>query len=148
MSNVSSTSSNSALSALYNNASPSQVTNPNATLTESDFLSMLITQLKNQDPTNPESDDEMASTMAQYSQTQGITQMDSDLTTDMAALMSMENTSQAASLIGKTVTVTDSTAAGGAVTGVVTAVNFTNGTPMLSINGQSYGLSSVTQITA
>jgi flagellar basal-body rod modification protein FlgD len=145
MSTVASTSS--ALSSLYNNASSGQVTNPNSNLTQSDFLQMLITQLKNQDPSDPVSDQDMESTMAQNSTVSGIAQMDSDLTTDMTALMSMENTSQAAALIGKTVKVTDSTAAGGTVTGVVTAVNFTNGTPMLSVSGNSYGLSSVTQIT-
>jgi hypothetical protein len=68
----------------------------------------------------------------------------------------MQNTTQAAGLIGKTVTISipASTASDGTaipastVSGSVSGVNFVNGSPMIQVNGQEYGLSTITSISA
>jgi flagellar basal-body rod modification protein FlgD len=108
------------------NATPDQIDNPDATLGKNDFLDMLVTQLKNQDPTTPVDDSTMLANMAQFSSLEQMTNLNSTMTTDMGnlntnlvSLMSMDNTSQAASLIGKTVIVDDGN--GGTVTGAVKA---------------------------
>src|SRR5580658_3976132 len=68
------------------------------TLTQNDFLQLLVSQMENQDPTNPQSDTDMAAQMAQFT---SLTQS-SAMSASLSAL-------QANSLIGSTVTVqTDS----------------------------------------
>lgn len=138
-------------------ATPDTVTNPSENLGESDFLAMLITQLQNQDPTDPTSNTDMIANMSQFNSLSQLTSMNSTSTSEnssltslnqnIEALIAMQNTTQAASLIGKTVSLTDSTS-GAVVSGTVSAVNFVSGTPMLTVNGQQYGLSTVTQISA
>jgi flagellar basal-body rod modification protein FlgD len=135
------------------NATPDQIDNPDATLGKNDFLDMLVTQLKNQDPTTPVDDSTMLANMAQFSSLEQMTNLNSTMTTDMGnlntnlvSLMSMDNTSQAASLIGKTVIVDDGN--GGTVTGAVTAIKFVNGQPTMEVNGNDYQLSAVQQIQA
>ncbi|WP_077272763.1 flagellar hook capping FlgD N-terminal domain-containing protein [Acidithiobacillus caldus] len=46
------------------------------TLTEQDFLTLLITQLQNQDPANPASDTQLAEEMAAFTTANGITSAD------------------------------------------------------------------------
>jgi flagellar basal-body rod modification protein FlgD len=147
-------------------ATPDTVTNPKSTLGESDFLSLLITQLQNQDPTNPTSDTDMIADMSQFNSLDQLTSMNTNTTasnssldslnTNIEALIAMQNTTQAAGLIGKTVTISipASTASDGTaipastVSGSVSGVNFVNGSPMIQVNGQEYGLSTITSISA
>lgn len=124
-------------------ASPDQINNPNAALGKNDFLTMLMTQLENQDPLSATDDSAMVADMAQFS---SLEQM-SDMNTNIVGLMAMQNTSQAAALIGKTVTVTNPTT-GLTDTGAISVVNFVSGTPMITVNNQQYGLSAITQIQA
>lgn len=84
-----------------------------------EFMTLLTTQLKNQDPTNPASSTEMVSEMAQISTVEGI----SNLSTSVASLMSnMQNTdyinssalvNQAVLVDGSKLTLSSSQAAGG-----------------------------------
>jgi flagellar basal-body rod modification protein FlgD len=48
-------------------------------LTEKDFLSLLTAQLKNQDPTSPVDNAQMAAQLAQFSTVSGITDMNTTL---------------------------------------------------------------------
>ena len=48
------------------------VVNPSSSLNQSDFLNLLVSQLENQDPLDPESSSDFASQMAQFS---SLTQM-------------------------------------------------------------------------
>ena len=65
------------------------------TLTQANFLQLLVTQMTSQDPLNPESDTEFASQLAQFS----ALQQSQNMAGDMQEL-------QANSLIGSTVSVT------------------------------------------
>lgn len=121
-----------------NNSSDS-VSGPQQTLSQNDFLQLLVAQMENQDPLQPQSDTEMASQMAQFT---SLSQ-----TSAMSSSLSMM---QANSLIGSTVTVqipdSQNTASG-----VVTAVNLgaqsSDGTPQVVVNGTAYDLSQVLSVT-
>jgi len=161
-----SVSSTSSLSSLYatssgaNASSADQVTNPKGEMDKNSFLKMLVTKLENQDPLSVD-DSDFTTEMAQYSQVESsqntLTQVTSmaaqlsNLNTNTVASLSLTNTAQAVSLIGKTVklSVTDSTTnVTSTITGTVSSVAFVNGTPEISVNGTSYSLSDVTEVSA
>jgi len=67
------------------------------TLTESDFLTLLTTQLENQDPLNPQSPSDFAAELAQFSTASGVQTLNSTLGAGGGV--------QAANLVGKNVAV-------------------------------------------
>jgi flagellar basal-body rod modification protein FlgD len=71
------------------------------TLTESDFLTLLTTQLENQDPLNPQDPSDLAAELAQFSTASGV----QTLNTTIGATSGV----QAASLVGQNVAVSGST---------------------------------------
>ena len=113
--------------------STDSVTNNSQALNQQDFLQLLVSQMENQDPMNPQSNTDMAAQMAQFT---SLTQSSA-----MSASLAMM---QANSLIGSTVTlqVDPKTTATGAVQGVV----LQNGTPEILVNGTTYLLSQVTAV--
>lgn len=137
-------------------SSPSQVNNPTSQLGKLDFLKMLITKLKYQDPTSPIEDDSFTADMAQFSSLEQMQNMNSsfgntnkslaDLNQNIVGLMLMQNTTQAASLIGKTVTVTADAVTGEVATGKVSIVRFVDGMPKIVVNGKQYDLTVVKEI--
>lgn len=72
--------------------------------TESRFLSLLIAQMKNQDPLNPLDNAQVTSQMAQLSTVQGIENMNKSLQA-LASSMGVNQMAQAANLIGRAVLV-------------------------------------------
>ena len=76
--------------------------------TQNRFLSLLVAQMKNQDPLNPLDNAQVTSQMAQLSTVQGIENMNSSLKA-LAANMGAGQMSQAASLIGRDVLVPGNT---------------------------------------
>lgn len=105
------------------------------TLNQADFLKLLVTQMSSQDPLNPESDTDFAAQLAQFSALQETQSM----ATQLQGI-------QADSLIGQTVTVTPSNGQG-QVSGVVSAVEVSSGTPEIVINGQTYTLNQISSVT-
>lgn len=65
-----------------------------------DYMKLLMTQLQNQDPLEPLSNNEMASQLAQFSQLQQLESMNSNF----AEVLAITNRSYANSLIGKEIT--------------------------------------------
>jgi flagellar basal-body rod modification protein FlgD len=117
-----------------NAASADTVSGTQQTLTQNDFLQLLVSQMENQDPLDPQSDTQMAAQMAQFTSLQQTTGMSSSL-----AMM------QADSLVGSTVNVqVDSKTS---ASGVVSGVALVNGTPEVVVNGTDYTISQVTSIT-
>ena len=104
------------------------------TLNQQDFLQLLVAQMQNQDPLNPQSDTDMAAQMAQFTSL-----------TQSSAMSSSLSMLQANSLIGSTVTlqVDPQTTASGVVQGVV----LSGTTPQIIVNGSNYDLSQVTSVT-
>ena len=115
-------------------SSSSATTSSGSTLNQADFLQLLVAQMKYQDPTNPQSDTDMAAQLAQFTSLQQTTQSSSSL-----AML------QANSLVGSTVTVQVDT--NDSASGVVSGVVLSNGTPQITINGANYSLNQVTSIT-
>jgi len=105
------------------------------TLTQANFLQLLVTQMSSQDPLNPESDTDFAAQLAQFSSLQATQTMSGNL-----------QTMQATGLLGQTVWVTPSTG-GGSVSGVVSGVQIASGTPQIMVNGQTYNMNQITGVT-
>ncbi|KXB30489.1 flagellar biosynthesis protein FlgD [Dechloromonas denitrificans] len=95
MSTVSSTSSNADVIAALNGTNSKSSTNKAQDLQNS-FLTMLTTQLQNQDPLNPMDNAQMTSQLAQISTLEGI----QGLNTTLTKLLSSYNTSQALQAAG------------------------------------------------
>jgi flagellar basal-body rod modification protein FlgD len=95
---------------------------PNSTtLGGTDFLTLMLAQLKHQDPTSPVDANAFLTQLAQLSQVQGITQLNSSFSTLSNSLASSQAL-QASSLLGHQALVTSSTAtlaANGTVSGAV-----------------------------
>jgi flagellar basal-body rod modification protein FlgD len=104
------------------------------TLNQKDFLQLLVAQMQNQDPLNPQSDTDMAAQMAQFTSL-----------TQSSAMSSSLSMLQANSLIGSTVSlqIDPKTTASGVVQGVI----LNGGTPQIIVNGSTYDLSQVTSVT-
>ncbi|MCP3736485.1 flagellar hook assembly protein FlgD [Sphingomonas sp. RP10(2022)] len=79
------------------------------TLDQSDFLTLLTTQLKNQDPFSPMDNTQMVAQMAQFSSVAGISEMNKTLT-GVATKLGSTTASDAMSYVGKTVLTEGSTA--------------------------------------
>lgn len=95
-----------------------------ATMTQSDFLQLLTTQLQDQDPTQPMDNSQMAAELAQFATLSTDQNIDSTLNTMSSNMTSNAQTSQvlnASNLVGKQVLVPSSTLdyTGSAVNGAV-----------------------------
>jgi flagellar basal-body rod modification protein FlgD len=97
------------------------------------FLSLLVDELKYQDPLDPTNSSDFMNQIAELSQVE-----------QLQTVSSSSEISEAAGLIGQSVTGDDTS--GQLITGTVTGVtNGTNG-PTLDVNGDTVDLSSVQQI--
>lgn len=99
------------------------------------FLSLLTTELQNQDPLNPMDDTQSVTQLAQFQALQSQLNM-------ADAFTSFQNNfaiSQAASLIGLTVAVnaTNGTGNSSTQTGVVSGIQVVNGTPEFALTGSN-----------
>jgi len=108
-------------------------TSQSQTLGKNDFLNLLVTQLRYQDPTNPMDDTQFISQMAQFS---SLEQMQ-NMTTAM-------QTTQATAMIGKVVTWSGD---GKENSGTVKSILVSNGETQLLVDNQKVDLSKVTSIT-
>lgn len=107
-------------------------------LGKDDFLKLLITQLSNQDPTNPMEDTEFISQMAQFSSLEQMTNMSNSFT-KMASFL---NSQEAASTIGKTVELNiGETTTVGVVDGATRGDN-----PQIRVNGMFYSMDKINAI--
>ena len=116
-----STSPSQTLSSSAENASITSQLGPSA------FLTLLTTQLSNQDPLNPMDDTQSVSQLAQFAALQA----SDNLQTSFANFQSNFAVLQSAQLIGKSITVNSTNANGNAstVSGTVSSVSVVNGAP-------------------
>jgi flagellar basal-body rod modification protein FlgD len=100
------------------------------TLGGTDFLTLMLAQLKNQDPTSPVDSSTFLSQLASLSEVQGITQLNTSFSA-LSNSLSSSQALQASSLLGHQALVGSSTAtlatAGGTVTGAVSVPQTTSG---------------------
>lgn len=110
-------------------------------LKANDFINMMVTQLQNQDPMQPASNDQLLAQMSQISQLQSNT----DLTTSLKGMVQQNQIGSAAALIGKTVQGMDDQ--NNTISGQVTSVQVSSDGVNLQLdNGQLLSMSKVTSI--
>jgi flagellar basal-body rod modification protein FlgD len=108
------------------------------TMDKDDFLTLLVTQLKNQDPSAPMEDKQFIAQMAQFSQLEQMNNM----TVEFQKLSAMMSSAQAVNVLGRQVEIDDK---GKLVTGTVSRV--TSGLyPQVLVNGQYYDYQNVTSV--
>ncbi len=107
---------------------------------ESDFLKLMMDQLQAQDPLNPSDPTQFLSELAQFTSLEQQT----NIANTTAASNTAQSNASALSLLGHTVSYTDST--GIAQSGTVSKVDFGTSGPSLTIGGVSgISLSSITE---
>lgn len=100
-----------------------------------DFLSLMVAQLQNQDMYNTVDDSEFVAQMAQYSMIQTLTD-----------LYQMSQSNYSLSLVGKTVSITDTD--GTKISGVVDSAYVGSSPDKVLVNGAYYSVKNITQISA
>jgi flagellar basal-body rod modification protein FlgD len=107
-------------------------------LGKNDFLNLLVTQLRYQDPLQPVDDKEFIAQMAQFSSLEQMQNMNGSMTK-----------SQAFNLIGKVVTATttdEKTLEVESVQGTVTSVKMKDGKTFVVVNNKEIDVDSITQV--
>ena len=120
------------------------------------FLTLMLQQLQNQDPTQPTDNTEWLAQLAQYSTLEQMTQMNQGLDNCMNYLSALYSDlaanaeiTQTLSLIGKEVTVnyTDpETKEEKEVSGIVTEASFEDGTGKVKIGDEYYSIANIVSI--
>ena len=109
-------------------------------LGKDDFLKLLITQLQNQDPTDPMENQDFIAQMAQFSSLEQMTNM----STSFSKMASFISSQEAASTLGKTVELNvGDTTTSGIVEGATRGEN-----PQILVNGMYYTLDKIAAIYA
>lgn len=106
-----------------------------------EFLKLMVTQLKNQNPLDPMDNKEFISQTAQFT---SLEQM-SNVNTNMKELLNMQKLTQVSGLVGKEVKALNSNS-GEKITGKVEKVKMADSGPKLIINGNEYDMGSVNEI--
>jgi flagellar basal-body rod modification protein FlgD len=103
-------------------------------INENQFLQMLMTELQNQNPMDPNSSDPMTfvTELAQFTSVE----QETDTAQNTSTLATGQSTASAVALIGDTVNYTDPTT-GNTDTGTVQSVQITSSGPTLTIDGTS-----------
>lgn len=121
------------------------------------FLTLMLQQLKNQDPTQPTDNTEWLAQLAQYSSLEQMTQMNDGLKDCMAYISALyadmsanAEVSQTLSMIGKEVTIKvqdpDDKDKEIEITGTVTEASFEDGTGKVKVNGEYYSIANIISI--
>ena len=121
------------------------------------FLTLMLKQLENQDPTQPTDNTQWLSQLAQYSSLEQMTQMNSGLTDCAKYINAMYNDmtlnseiSQTLSMIGKDVTLQIPNELDPknpeTITGNVTEASFEDGTGKIKVNGKYYSIENIVSI--
>lgn len=135
-SNVSNPVSNSLLTAMNGTSATSSgsatASGSSVSAMQSQFMNLLVTQLKNQDPLNPMNNTQITSQLAQLSTVQGVQQLNSTLTSLMSSYQASQSL-QASNMIGHNVLANGSTLS---YTGSATnfGVNLASAADSVSVN--------------
>lgn len=105
------------------------------------FLTLLVEELKNQDPTAPTDEKQTLSQLAQFSSLEQMQNLNQTLT----ASSGFGQVAQSAALIGKTVSTATVDSIG--ISGVVSSVTFLNGKSYLHVGTQDIDASTVTTVS-
>lgn len=122
----------------------------NNILGKDDFLKLLMTQLKYQDPLEPTDNKEFIAQMAQFTtleQMGNISAGFADLNALQVGLLQETATSKAISLIGRNVEATNPET-NEVVSGIVTGLKLVDGIPKIVIGSGEVDIDTITKVTA
>ncbi|MEC5184685.1 flagellar basal-body rod modification protein FlgD [Cryobacterium sp. MP_3.1] len=122
--------------------STTPVRTPKQTLDSETFMSLLVAQLRNQDPSSPMDTNQMISQTTQLAMMEKLTA----LSTTADENFSLQMRTAAAALVGQNVTYTD--AAGASVTGIASAVTYAGPVPQVTVGTASVALDAISGVTA
>lgn len=122
--------------------STTPVRTPKQTLDSETFMSLLVAQLRNQDPSSPMDTNQMISQTTQLAMMEKLTA----LSTTADENFSLQMRTAAAALVGQSVTYTD--AAGVSATGIASAVSYAGPVPQVTIGTTSVALDAISGVTA
>lgn len=114
-------------------------------LGKDDFLKLLVTQLTYQDPINPVGDQEFIAQLAQFSALEQMHNVATQIERLADAQLLTGGMGQAASMLGRTAVLFDADI-GATVEGVIEAVRFEDGMPMLIVDGRRFSLYDVVEV--
>ena len=126
--------------------------NPSTANDSNMFLTLMLKQLENQDPTEPTDNTQWLSQLAQYSSLEQMTQMNEGLSKCMNWMSSMYNDmstnseiTQTLSLIGKEVTLKDPEDTEGkkTISGTVSEASFEDGTGKVKVGDKYYSIANI-----
>ena len=115
---------------------------PNHDMDSEVFMSLLVTQLQNQDPSSPMDTNEMIAQTTQLAMMEKLTQM----ATASEEGFSLQMRTAAAALVGERVTYTN--ADGALITGLASSVSFANAVPTVTVNGEPVDLDVISGVTS
>ncbi len=101
-----------------------------------DFLLLMVTQLRNQDPLNPVKQEDTLAQLAQFSTLEGVEKLNANF----EDMLKLQQLSQGADLVGRNVVYRQSDEAAQLSNGIVDAVIMENNQLMLSVNGDQVPL--------
>jgi flagellar basal-body rod modification protein FlgD len=106
------------------------------------FLKLLVAQLKYQDPSNPADSSQMMSQTATFTQVEKL----EEIAKQNDSLLTLQRSSSAAALVGRSVSYTDET--GATKTGTVSAVRLGNNTTeaVAIVGGAEVAMGRITQV--
>ncbi|MGM0370141.1 MAG: flagellar hook assembly protein FlgD [Bacillota bacterium] len=108
-----------------------------------EFLDLLVTQLKNQDPLEPMDNKQFISQMAQFSSLEQMNNMNSS----MNDFLEFQKISQAGSLVGKKVEILDSDTGQNTI-GLIEKANVKEDSATVTVNGKQHSISNIQEILA
>ena len=122
--------------------SPPPVRTPKQSLDADAFMTLLVTQLSNQDPSSPMDTNQMIGQTTQLAMMEKLT----ELTTTGQEDFSLQMRIAASGILGQEVSYVGPD--GKTVTGVATAVSFATGVPRVTVGGTDVALDVISGITA
>ena len=114
---------------------------PKQTMDSEVFMSLLVTQLRNQDPSSPMDTNQMIAQTTQLAMMEKLNTLAATNEENFSLQMRMA----AASLVGQEVTFTD--ADGVESTWQATAVSYAGAVPQVTVNGQTIALDAISGVT-
>jgi len=116
-------------------------TGKNNELGKDQFLKILMTQMQNQDPTQPLQDKEFIAQMAQFTSVEQLTNMNSEMK------LLRQSLGFASGLIGKNVTWSSDTGNTTIQSGIVDSIVMKHGEQLVKIGGEEVPLSKISEIS-
>ena len=126
-----------------------EIATTTAASTRDEFLQLLVTQLRNQDPLDPVKQEDFLSQLAQFSMLEGIENLNTSVSNQLAIqndILKLQQFSQAATLVGRIVSY--KSADGKLATGLVDSITVNQNQIQLHIGDQTVGIDGIVEVAA